>query len=64
LSENESYTLRNEYPWAAKILDASYEQETASLDAFIKICQKIYVEEQNQLKILPKSMKISLMDHY
>jgi hypothetical protein len=47
---NEPQTLRDEYSWATKILDAEY--KPASLDDVIKTCENLHVEEQNQLKIL------------
>jgi hypothetical protein len=46
----ESQTLRDEYSWAIKILDAEY--KPASLDDVIKTCENLHVEEQHQLKIL------------
>jgi hypothetical protein len=52
-SANESQTLRDDYSWATKILDAEYEYISASLDDDIKTCENnMYVEEQHQLKIL------------
>jgi hypothetical protein len=47
---NEPPTLRDEYSWATKILDAEYKPE--SLDDVIKTCENIHVEDKHQLKIL------------
>jgi hypothetical protein len=47
---NEPQTLRYEYSWATKILDAEY--KPASLDDVIKTCENLHVEEQHQLKAL------------
>jgi hypothetical protein len=47
---NESQTLRDEYSWATKILDAEY--KPVSLDDVIKTCENLHVEEQDQLKEL------------
>jgi hypothetical protein len=49
---NEPQTLRDEYSWATKILDAEYKQVSVSLDDVIKTCENLHVEEQHQLKIL------------
>jgi hypothetical protein len=59
---NEAQTLRDEYSWATKILDAEY--KPASLDDVIKTWQNLHVEEQHKLKILlHKNMIICLMEH-
>jgi hypothetical protein len=50
LRENEQQTLRDEYSWATKILDAKY--KPASLDDVISTCENPHVQEQHQLKIL------------
>jgi hypothetical protein len=50
MSANQPQTLRNEYSWATKALDAEYKPE--SLDDIIKTCENLHVEEQHQLKIL------------
>jgi hypothetical protein len=47
---NEPQTLTNEYSQATKIIDAEY--KPASLDDVIKTCENLYVEEQQQIKIL------------
>jgi hypothetical protein len=52
LSTNEPQTLKDEYSWVTKILDAEYKQTPASLDDVIKTCEKLHIEEQHQLKIL------------
>jgi hypothetical protein len=52
MRSNEPQTLRDEYSWATKILDACYKQSSASLDDVIKICENLHVEEHLQLKIL------------
>jgi hypothetical protein len=49
---NEPQTLRDEYYQANKILDADYNQTSASLDDVIKTCENLHVEEQHPLKIL------------
>jgi hypothetical protein len=54
LSANEPQTLRYEYSWATKILDAEYKQVSASLDDVIMTCENLHVIEQHQLKILLK----------
>jgi hypothetical protein len=61
MSANEPQTLRDEYSWATKILDAEY--KPASLDDVIKTCENLHVVEQHQLKILLQNMNISLMKH-
>jgi hypothetical protein len=48
MSANEPQTLRDEYSWATKILDAEY--DPASLDDVIKTFDNVHVEEQHQLK--------------
>jgi hypothetical protein len=50
ISANEPQTLRDEYSWATKILDAEY--KPASLDDVIKTCENLHVEEQHQLKTI------------
>jgi hypothetical protein len=50
LSTNEPQNLRDKYSRATKILDAEY--KPASLDDFIKTCENLHVEEQNQFEIL------------
>jgi hypothetical protein len=50
MSANEPQTLRDEYSWASKVLDAEY--KPASLDDVIKTCENLHVEEQHQFKIL------------
>jgi hypothetical protein len=50
MSANEPQTLRDEYSWDAKILDAEY--KPASLDDVIKTCENLHVEEQHQIKTL------------
>jgi hypothetical protein len=50
MNANEPQTLRDEYSRANKILDAEY--KAASLDAVIKTCESLHVEEQHQLEIL------------
>jgi hypothetical protein len=52
ITANEPQTVRNEYSRATKILDAEYEQTSASLDDVIKTCENLHLEEQHQLKIL------------
>jgi hypothetical protein len=52
MSANEPQTLRDEYSWATKILDAEY--KPASLDDVIKTCENLHVEEQHQFKLLPQ----------
>jgi hypothetical protein len=50
MSANEPKTLRDEYSWPTKILNAEY--KPASLDDVIKTCENLHVEEQHQHKIL------------
>jgi hypothetical protein len=50
LSADEPQTLRGEYSWATKTLDADYNEE--SLDDVIKACENLHVEQQHQLKVL------------
>jgi hypothetical protein len=50
MSANEPQTIRDEYSWATKFLDAEY--KSASLDDVIKTCENLHVEEQHQLKML------------
>jgi hypothetical protein len=50
MSANEPQTIRDEYSWATKFLDAEY--KPASLDDVIKTCENLHVEEQHQLKML------------
>jgi hypothetical protein len=50
MSINEARTLRDEYSWATRILDAEY--KPASLDDVIKTCENFHVEEHHQLKKL------------
>jgi hypothetical protein len=50
MSSNKAKTLRNEYSWSTKILDA--DSKPACLDNVIKTCENLLVEEQHQLKIL------------
>jgi hypothetical protein len=45
LSKSEPQTLRYEYSWAIKILDAQYKQSSATLDDVIKTCENLHVEE-------------------
>jgi hypothetical protein len=52
MSANEPQTFRGEYSRATKIIDAEYNQTSASLDDVIKTCENLRVEEQHQLKIL------------
>jgi hypothetical protein len=52
MSVNEPQTLRDEYSQGTKILDAEYEQVSASLDDVIKQRENLHVEEQHQLKTL------------
>jgi hypothetical protein len=52
LSINEKQTKRDEYSRATKILNFEYKHTSASLDNVIKSWKNLYVEEQNQLKIL------------
>jgi hypothetical protein len=63
MSANEPQTLRDEYFWSTKILDAEYKPASASLDDVINTCENLQVEEQHQLKILLKNMNMSLMKH-
>jgi hypothetical protein len=60
---NEPQTLRDEYSRATIVLDAEYNQVSASLDDVIKACKNLHVEEQHQLKILLQNMNICLMEH-
>jgi hypothetical protein len=64
LSANKPQTCRDEYSQAAKIIDAEYQQVTASLDGFIKTCQKLHVEEQHQLIYISGNVNVFLMEHY
>jgi hypothetical protein len=54
MSANEPQTLRDEYSWATKILDAEYKQISTRLDDVIKTCENFHVEEEHQPKILPQ----------
>jgi hypothetical protein len=47
---NEPQTLRDEHSRATKILDVEY--KTAILQAVIKTCENLHVEEHHQFKIL------------
>jgi hypothetical protein len=49
MSANEPQSLRDEYSWSFKILDAEY--KPVRLDDVIKTCENLHVEEQHQLKI-------------
>jgi hypothetical protein len=46
--------LTDEYSRATKILDAGYQQTSASLDDVITTCKNLHVEEQNQFEMLLK----------
>jgi hypothetical protein len=65
MSANEPQTLRDEYSWATKSLDAEYKHILASLDDVIKTCENLHVEEHNIInsKYYSKNMKIFLMQH-
>jgi hypothetical protein len=63
LSTNEPQTIKDEYFWATKILDADDNQISASLDDAINKCENLHVEEQHQLKILLQKHKHFLMEH-
>jgi hypothetical protein len=49
---NKPKTLRYEYSWAIKSLDAEYNEISKSLDNVIKTCENLHVEEHHQLKIV------------
>jgi hypothetical protein len=51
LKSIEPQTLRDEFSWATKILDAYYTQISASLYGFIMTCQSLHMKKQRQLKI-------------
>jgi hypothetical protein len=61
MTTNKPLTLRDEYSWATKILDAEY--KPSSLDDVIKTCENLHVEEEHQLKTLLQNMNICLMEH-
>jgi hypothetical protein len=61
MSANEPQTLRDEYSWATKILDAEY--KPASLDDVIKTCGNLHLEELHQHERLLQNMNICLMEH-
>jgi hypothetical protein len=60
MSANEPQMLRDEYSQATEILDAEYEQGSASLDDVIKTCENLHVEQQHQLKALLQKYEHSL----
>jgi hypothetical protein len=51
LSSLEALIEVYKYSRVTKILDAEYNQRSASLDDVIKKCEKLHVEEQHQFKI-------------